>query len=136
MKLHELFESTEKTVLDELGKHLKHYEGDFFCTQSGITSLEGIPPSINGNVYFANNKIKSLHNIHKQIKHINGGISFIGNPITSHVLGLLLIDGLKMVFLDNTKVEAIINNHLRGERDVFACQEELIEAGFDEFAKL
>lgn len=33
-------------------------------------------------------------------------------------------------------VQNIINKHLKGDRDVFACQEELIEAGYDEFAQL
>ena len=52
------------------------------------------------------------------------------------LLGLLLIDGLQKVFLDNMKVRVIINKHLKGDRDVFACQEELIEAGFEDFAQL
>ena len=47
-----------------------------------------------------------------------------------------MIDGLKFVGLDNEKVENIINKHLKGERDVFACQEELIEAGYEEYAQL
>jgi hypothetical protein len=58
------------------------------------------------------------------------------NPITSHILGVLLIEGCELIILDYPKVHNIINKHLKGDRDVFACQEELIEAGFDEYAKL
>ena len=33
-------------------------------------------------------------------------------------------------------VEKIINKHLKNGRDIFACQEELIENGFEAFAQL
>jgi hypothetical protein len=55
------------------------------------------------------------------------------------VLGLLLIDGLKAAFFSqgwNDELQTIINKHLAGERDVFACQEELIENGLEDFAQL
>ena len=67
---------------------------------------------------------------------MGGKADFEKNPITSCVLGLLLIDGLRGVWFDNGKLEIIMNKHLAGDRDVFACQEELIEAGFDEYAQL
>ena len=40
------------------------------------------------------------------------------------------------MFFDNKEVSAIINDHLKKDRDIFACQEELINAGFEEYAKL
>ena len=110
--------------------------GDFHCSDNKLTSLEGAPSSVGGKFYCYDNKLTSLHNIHKQIKHVGRIADFIGNPITSHVLGLLMIDGLKEVNLDNKEVEKIIDRHLSGDRDVFACQEELIEAGFEDFAQL
>ena len=76
---------------------------------------------------------------------IGGYANFISNPIKSHVLGLLLIDGLEEVSFESFsigadaakhKVAQIINKHLKNGRDVFACQEELIEAGLDEYAQL
>jgi hypothetical protein len=48
----------------------------------------------------------------------------------------LKIDGLTQVLLDNKPVQKIINKYLKGDRDIFACQEVLIEAGFPEFAQL
>ena len=111
-------------------------EEDFSCFNNDISSLEGAPEFIGGHFNCHTNNLTSLHNIHKQIKHIGGHVSFENNPIKSHVLGLLLIDGLQLVFLDIEEVEKILNKHLKGDRDIFACQEELIEAGFDEYAQL
>ena len=110
--------------------------GYFYCSVNKLTSLEGAPSSIGGDLDCFSNCLSSLHNIHKQIKHIGGYADFRKNPITSCVLGLLLINGLTDIFLDNKNVQSIINKHLKGDRDIFACQEELIENGFDEYAQL
>jgi hypothetical protein len=110
--------------------------GYFNCYNNKLTSLKGGPTSIGNSFYAYNNNLTSLHNIHKQIKHIGGFANFRSNPITSCVLGLLLINGLKYVHLDKTAVQNIINKHLKGDRDIFACQEELIEDGFEDFAQL
>ena len=157
MKVSELFETKGRSVLSVMGEQPDHIEkgfncgefeltslegapssvGFYFnCSYNNLASLEGAPSSVGGNLSCFNNKLTSLHNIHKQIKHIGGIATFNDNPIISHVLGLLLIDGLKEVFLDNKKVRVILNKHLEGDRDVFACQEELIEAGLEDFAQL
>ena len=179
MKVHELFEVKEKSILSVMGKQDDHFIGNFRCSKKSLTSLEGAPrivtsggfqcaenrltslkggptsvsalfsccenriTSLEGAPYFVggsfychNNKLTSLHNIHKQIKHIGAIANFVSNPIISCVLGLLLIDGLKEIFLDNQKVQVIMYKHLHGGRDIFACQEELIENGFEDFAQL
>jgi hypothetical protein len=61
-----------------------------------------------------------------------------GNPIKSHVLGVLLIHGVTEIKMDNNEVQNILNGHLpsKGMESVLECQDELIEAGFDEYAKL
>jgi hypothetical protein len=73
--------------------------------------------------------------------------------IESHVLGLLKIEGLRCAVFSVSdrisdgasskyqshkfhKLDEIINRHLLTGKDIFACQEELIEAGFEEYAKL
>ncbi len=33
-------------------------------------------------------------------------------------------------------IQDILNRHLEGDRDIFACQEDLLEAGYEAFAKL
>ena len=99
--------------------------------------MEGIASIIaRGNLTCTHNELKSLEGIHKQIKILNGTANFNGNDITSNVLGVMRIKGLVSVFFDNKEVSAIINDHLKKDRDIFACQEELINAGFEEYAKL
>lgn len=102
-----------------------------------ITSVEGITP-VTTAVYLSNNKLESLHNVHKHIT-MTRQAHFDGNPIKSHVLGLLLIKNLYIVSLDNDKINRIINSYLpntRGNEAVYECQEELIDAGYDEYAQL
>ena len=60
---------------------------------------------------------------------------FTNNPIESHVLGLLKIKGLQEVRLDDIQLTKIINKYLP-LGDLLDCQEELIEAGYEEFAQL
>ena len=138
MKVSELFEDEERSVLSVMGEQPEQCEGCFYCEDKALTSLEGVPSFIGLDLICYDNDLTSLHNIHKIIKHIGRDANFISNPLKSHVLGLLLIDGLREVRLgfNNRKIEYIINRHLRGDRDVFACQEELIENGFEDFAQL
>lgn len=62
-------------------------------------------------------------------------------PIESNVLGLILIKNLEKFSFEDFKgevhpVQNIINKHLKGSRDVLECQEELIENGYKQYAKL
>lgn len=83
------------------------------------------------------NLLTSLKGIHTQITQMCGRFSAIGNPIESHVLGLLLIKGITTVLLDNWRVAEILNRHLgKGRAGMLMAQEELIEAGFEKFAQL
>lgn len=131
---------------------------DFECGENELTSLEGAPSIVNGDVNATENRIASLKDIHKVFKKITGvahggrggEIDLRGNPIKSHVLGLLKIEGLKRVIIgfinlanggnaeNKRKVKAhdIINKHLAGDRNLLVCQEELMDAGLEEFAQL
>lgn len=118
----------------------EHVGATMNCSNTLIGSFEGSPSYIGGHFYSGRGtKIKSLQNIHKQIKHI-GGIFQIPDTIKSHVLGLMFIKGLKEVRLlsdlgGKKQVQNIINKHLPGG-DVHDVQQELIEAGLSEYAKL
>lgn len=114
----------------------KDVSKDFHCFNNELVSLEGAPTIIGGNFYCSGNKLTSLKGIHKIIKLIGSVGYFDNNLITSNVLGLLKIEELRQVKLDEKKVERIINKHLKGDRDIFACQEDLVNAGFEDFAKL
>ena len=114
--------------------------GVFYCSETEIKSFEGAPSYVGGGVNCWNTNIASLHNIHKQIKHI-GTQLYLSNTVKSHILGVMLIKGLRGIkfHLGNTEqkqVENIINKHLAGNRNVHDAQEELIEAGLAEYAKL
>lgn len=115
--------------------------GNFYCEHTKIRSLEGSPSWVGGNYNCDHTKITSLHNIHKQIKHIGGTLT-LSDTIKSNVLGVVMIKELKGILFaaattpEQKGVANIINKHLAGDRNVHACQEELIEAGLKEFAKL
>ena len=115
-----------------------HVCGGFYCSHNELTSLEGAPSHVNGNFDCAyNNKLTSLKDVHKHITEIRGKFYAVNNPIESHVLGLLLIKGVTEVRLDNKQVEEILNRHLgKGRAGMLMAQEELIEAGLEEFAQL
>lgn len=101
-----------------------------------LSSFEGFPSTIGRNLIISDNKFRSLEGIHTHIKEIGHLINLFNNPIKSHVLGLLKIKGLKIVVLSNKDVEFIINKHLQNEGNIYDCQEELINAGFEEYAQL
>ncbi len=176
MKLHDLFEQKEVTIIGKIvNKNLGSSKGiiftdemsnrrwgelEFNCENLGLTSLVGCPEFVAGSFNATNNnltslegapahsfgyfdctknKITSLKNIHKQIKQLSGIFYGLKNPIKSHVLGILLVDGCTSFRIDNTEVSHIISKYLpndRGRAAMYDCQAELIEAGFEEFAQL
>ena len=104
-----------------------------------ITSLEDAPSTVDGYFDCCYNKLTSLHDVHKIIKKMNGAFYADCNPITSCVLGVLLIEGCIKLTISNKIIQDIVNKYLpnhRGFSAVIECQSELLDAGFDEFAKL
>lgn len=124
--------------LDSLKGAPVHVGGGLFCSHNRLISLEGAPSFIGESFFCSNNELTSLKDIHLQIEHIGSRAYFDGNPIEGHVLGLLLISGLKEACLHDRFVHLIINKYLpsKGMESVLLCQEELILAGFDEYAQL
>jgi hypothetical protein len=113
--------------------------GYFDCYYNNLTSLEGAPSSVGGYFRCSNNHLTSLKGIEKILKQMNGTFFAYGNPLESHVIGLLLVPGCKEVRLDNDQVQEILNRHLKspfGKRRFFDCQSELLDANLDEWAKL
>ena len=99
-----------------------------------FSSLRGAPSIIHKNGFFQNNELTSLHNIHKEILEAEE-LYFQKNPIKSNILGLLKIKNLKLVKFDDEKLEAIIKKYLP-MGNLLECQQELIDTGLEEFAKL
>ena len=114
-----------------------HVNGAFFCSHNELTSLEGAPSHVGGDFDCSINELASLKDVYKHIAEIKGEFYASDNPIKSHVLGLLLIKGVTEVRLDKTEVQDILNRHLgKGRAGMLMAQEELIEAGLEEFAQL
>lgn len=141
MKLKELFE--RKIELTEGEWHywspdskMPDQKGGANLGGLGVNSFETLPESVGGDLFLSNNKFKSLKNIHKHIKNIKGELYLNQCPIESHVLGVLKIKNLTRINMDNKNIQKILNKHLSGDRDVLACQNDLMDAGFEEFAQL
>lgn len=111
--------------------------GNYFtCSVNNLKSLEGAPKEINGHFYCSHNDLTSFKDIHKIIKKMNGQFHTVNNPIMSHVLGFLLIPGIKQV-MGGGSWSDILNKYLdQGRKGLIACQNELIEAGLEEFAEI
>ena len=121
--------------------------GDFLCISTKISSLEFAPKVIHGDFTCFDNKMTSLKDIHKHIHQIDGTIR-LNQPswncrITSNILGLLKIKNLKEIvglgaYDPFAKAANIINKYLPNPTtaQIIDCQNELIEAGFEEYAEL
>jgi hypothetical protein len=113
--------------------------GDFYCSSNKLTSLEYCPSEVGGDFDCFNNELTSLKDIHKQLTKMKGKFDAFNNPIKSHVIGILLVEGCTELEIDNKKVEAIINKYLpnkEGKAGFMKCKHELQDADFDEYAKL
>jgi hypothetical protein len=111
-------------------------KGNFYCSYNNLQSLQYCPQIVNGGFYCTSNNLQSLQNIHKYCKQIDGKLWAYTNPIKSHVLGVMLIEIIPRFAFDNRQAETIINTHLKTDRDVYLCQDDLIKAGFAEYAQL
>jgi len=109
--------------------------GDFSCYDNQLTSLEGAPSQVGGYFACSYNKLTSLVGIHKIIKSCQE-IYLSGNPIKEGGLGLLLIKDLEHIVSELPALK-IIDKYLgKGKRGMIDCQQELIKAGYKEFAKI
>lgn len=129
----------ELTSLTGVPAEIPH---DFICDSNELTSLDGAPRRVGGDFVCNMNPIISLAGIGAYFK--NGWIArtlTIPECVESHVLGILLIPNLKEVdsYDATDKLEraiSIINKHLRDDRDILECQEDLRTAGLREYGRL
>ena len=80
MKLKELFEAKERSILSVKGKQEDPYPGDFFCSYNKLTSLQGAPSVVNGYFFCYNNNLTSLQGAPSVV---NGIFSCSNNKLTS-----------------------------------------------------
>ena len=110
--------------------------GMYQCSNTPITSLEGAPKYV-GSIFACDGKpnMKSLSGVDKVIIEIQD--QFWGRPDSTHILGLLRIKELKYIDLDGRDgpINNIMNKYV-GTGNLIDAQDELIDAGFTEQAKL
>ncbi len=127
----------------------KYIAGDFNVNGNNLTDFVGGPKCVRGDFLAASNRLEDLKDIHKHLPWIDGKLIVASNRITSHVLGVFLIRGLRRV--EGSEVlfkgwDDIVNEHLTEVRknnspenareQMFLCQEALINADLKDFAQL
>ena len=68
MKLKELFEAKERSILSVMGKQEDPYPRNFSCFNNNLTSLEGAPSVVKGNFSCFNNNLTSLEGAPSAVK--------------------------------------------------------------------
>jgi hypothetical protein len=108
-----------------------------YCEKNKLlTSLKGGPRYVGENVYLNGCiNLASLQNIHHYFQKVHGLINLTNTGVKEHMLGLLQVRGLKNIALSDAKLKAILRKYLKGG-DLIACALELVEAGYEEQAKL
>jgi hypothetical protein len=113
-----------------------------------LSDLTGMPSEVGYSISITGGATIDLTGIHKKLKSMGSGSKntsiFKCDSFKGGVLGLLMIEDLGKVDLGSANFEqlnAIINKHLHEDAKVstdrmLTCQEELIDAGYDEYAKL
>ena len=136
--IHGMF-NCEDNELTSLKYGPKIIDDLFNCAGNKLTSLEHCPKEVGCDFVCSSNNITSLKDIHKQLHKMKGVFDANDNPITSHVLGVLLIEGCRRIEIDNKEVEAIINSYLpnkEGRKGLMKCKAELVDAGYEAFAQI
>ncbi len=110
--------------------------GYFGCNNNRLTSLEGAPHSVGGNFWCTDNRLTSLVGVHRILRRIDGKLDLWGNKIKSGGIGLILVEGLTKIVVDQPALKIVEQYLGQGMRGVLRCQEALHEAGFGEFARL
>ena len=115
--------------------------GYYYADNNKITSLVGIAPIIQSYLSLDSNNISSLIDVHKHLKLIGNSFYLNRNPeLVEGGLGLLLIKSLKHLYCSDIPPITIINRYLKEDvaagKKIFKCQKELVDAGYEEYAKL
>lgn len=121
--------------------------GDCILEYCNIKHLHGAPSFVGGRLLLGNTQIESFQNIHKTITHI-GSTFYIPATVKSHMLGVLLMKhppiamimsamgGVYATRVRGHQAMLLLNSHLKTEIDVHDAQQELIDRGLEEFARL
>lgn len=111
--------------------------GDLRLWGASLKTFEHMPKYIGGHLMMSSDYIKSLKDIHKYVKEVNG-ILQVHSEITHSILGLLLIKTSGISFKGSvSRIEHLLNENLNTDRrGLLRVQHQLIEMGFPEMAAL
>lgn len=114
-----------------------HISSHILRIQSQLSEIPDYVPLYNNTLELTMGNLKSLHGIEKKIKTVSRIFISTTTHVT-HVLGLLLIEGLGFIhIIGDNEVSDILNHYLgAGRKGLIDCQNELIDAGFEEQAQL
>ena len=121
-----------------------------FTDNAELKTIEGIADTLNGSLIMSGTGVTTLNGWHKILKKMDGYIDISNCDIQGGLLSPLMIHGCREIkmtkMLDGTSADRrtvigevlkIVNKHLQSEdKDIFACQDELIDAGYSDFAQM
>jgi hypothetical protein len=110
-------------------------QGDFLCGRTPLESIDWLPTYVGNNFDCSATNIKSFAGLHERIQYIGGTFFGTHGNIPTHHLGLLLIPGIKRFSFANKTLDDIFNKYV-GTGDILSAQDELIDAGFIDQARL
>jgi hypothetical protein len=117
----------------ELPVQFGYVDGSFDCYSSRLQSFTGFPNRIGGNLYLYDSHVYSLHGIEKVVTHVGGIVSI--SPKATHILGLLLFEVGEISVDDDGPIDDIMNKYIN-TGDIIGAQDELLDAGFKDQARL
>lgn len=100
-----------------------------------LKSIEHFPRYISGDVSTFKLHNLNLSRCNKHISELNGKWS-ISREYVGPIMSTILIPGIQEVLTFTKEMDEILNRHLKGDKDILDLQEELVQAGYKEFAKL
>jgi hypothetical protein len=114
--------------------------GYFNCSGNDLKSLQGAPREVGGGFDCSQNPLESLEGISRIIRTMKGKM-YIPHTVTSHILGLARIRGLRKMgrVIGAKRLQQaidIIDNNINGKGNIHEAQEQMLEAGLQEFAQL
>lgn len=116
----------------------EHINGAFTCTTNNLTTLLYGPKTVLGNYDCGDNYLENIDGLPEQITgrfYMRNSDNLKSFP----ALRFLKIKNLLSISTDFRKVDVIINQYLpntRGNDAIIECQNELLDAGLDDFAQL
>ena len=110
-------------------------------TCDGLETISGIAEEIGKHLSLCNNrKLESLEGISKKIKHCGGKLDVSGSHFKSAIMGVVVVKGITGLEYkfggEATRAFDIIFACRNQGKDALECQDLLIDAGLQRFAKL